>query len=236
MNKALFLTRVTLRRDAPIAALRSVFLPEEEERRVMIGHRLIWTLFGDSPDRKRDFLWREAGEGRFFTLSERPPEDLHDVFDVDPAKEFSPVLHAGQRLRFSLRANATVARRTEGALRGKPADVVMDALYRVPKGQERAEARAAAVQVAGLDWLARQGERNGFSFDRAVEGGGGARVMGYNALRLDHRRGDMKIGVLDFEGELRVTDPGVFLSAIVGGFGRAKAFGCGLMLIRRASC
>jgi CRISPR system Cascade subunit CasE len=40
--------------------------------------------------------------------------------------------------------------------------------------------------------------------------------------------------VLDFEGVLEVTDPVRFLAALANGFGRARAFGCGLMLIRRA--
>ena len=61
----------------------------------------------------------------------------------------------------------------------------------------------------------------------------GARVDSYQALRVDPRRG-MTIGVLDYEGELEVREPSAFLLAIRDGFGRAKAFGCGLMMIRRA--
>ena len=33
---------------------------------------------------------------------------------------------------------------------------------------------------------------------------------------------------------IEVTDPPAFLARLAAGFGRAKAFGCGLMLIRRA--
>lgn len=233
MSKELFLTRVTLRRDVPIAALRAVFLPDEQEKKTMVGHQLMWTLFADSPERKRDFLWREAGDGRFYTLSERPPQDTHGVFHIDPPKPFAPALNAGERLRFSLRANATVSHRAEAGKRGKPADVVMDALYTVPKGKERAESRSRAIQEAGLAWLARQAEKNGFSV--GDDGGVSAvSVIGYSAMRLDHRRSDMKIGVLEYEGELTVTEPQSFISAIGQGLGRAKAFGCGLMLIRRA--
>jgi CRISPR system Cascade subunit CasE len=235
MTRGLFLTRVTLRRDAPIAALRAVFLPDDEEQRTMVGHRLIWTLFGDSPERKRDFLWREAGDGKFYTLSERAPHDHHNVFHIDPPKPFAPAFQEGDQLRFSLRANATVARRTDGAKRGKPSDVVMDALHGIPKGRERAIHRTEAVQTAGLQWLARQSEKCGFTI--APDGNGdataGARVTSYRAMQLDHRHAAMKIGVLDYDGELTVTDPAVFVSSIADGFGRAKAFGCGLMLVRR---
>ena len=44
----------------------------------------------------------------------------------------------------------------------------------------------------------------------------------------------IRFSVLDFTGVLEVRDPAAFLAAIARGFGRAKAFGCGLMLIRRA--
>ena len=40
-------------------------------------------------------------------------------------------------------------------------------------------------------------------------------------------------GVLDISGVLIVEDPVRFLAAQAAGFGRARAFGCGLMLIRR---
>jgi CRISPR system Cascade subunit CasE len=41
-------------------------------------------------------------------------------------------------------------------------------------------------------------------------------------------------GVLDFAGLIEVADPSVFVARLGQGFGKAKAFGCGLMLIRRA--
>jgi CRISPR system Cascade subunit CasE len=60
-------------------------------------------------------------------------------------------------------------------------------------------------------------------------------VDGYDQLELPRRRPDaIKIGVLEFEGLLRVTSVEAFLAALARGFGHAKAFGCGLMLIRRA--
>lgn len=44
----------------------------------------------------------------------------------------------------------------------------------------------------------------------------------------------MTWSTLDFDGTLTVADPAPLLAAIVRGFGAAKAYGCGLMLIRRA--
>lgn len=234
----LYFTRAELRRHAPAAALRELLLPHEDGRRAGAGHRLMWTLFGDAPDRERDFLWREADGGVFYLLSRRPPEDRHSLFDLQ-CKPFAPQLGAGDVLAFRLRANATVSRSAGPGQRGKPSDVVMDAIRHVPSG-ERAATRLRAVQEAGRHWLAAQGTRNGFALGRGqadvVENVGhcGVSVTGYRTIRVDHSGPTAKLGVLEFDGVLTVTDPDAFTMALARGFGRAKAFGCGLMLIRRA--
>jgi len=38
---------------------------------------------------------------------------------------------------------------------------------------------------------------------------------------------------MDFAGVLKVEDSGLFAESLITGIGPAKAFGCGLMLIRR---
>lgn len=226
MIEDLLLSRARLRRDAPIRALAQVLVPAGTAARAASTHRLVWTLFADDPERRRDFLWRESEPGCFYLLSRRPPEDRHGLFDLDPPKVFAPSLTVGDRLGFMLRANATVAKPVERGTRGRRADVVMAALHGLPPG-ERAPARAAAIQEAGAAWLGRQGERCGFA-NLMVK------VNRYETLSLERPGAPMQIGVLDLEGTLRVTDPIAFLGALGAGFGRAKAFGCGLMLIRRA--
>ena len=44
----------------------------------------------------------------------------------------------------------------------------------------------------------------------------------------------MWFSTLDFDGLLEVREPAAILPSIARGFGAAKAYGCGLMLIRRA--
>jgi CRISPR system Cascade subunit CasE len=235
MSDERFLSRVTLRRDAPIAALRSVLLPDGDEQRMMTAHQLVWTLFTDSRERTRDFLWRDAGEGRFYTLSARPPRDEHGIFTIDDPKAFAPALSEGDRLHFVLRANATVSRRVDSGKRGKrgkPEDVVMHALHGISKGAERASARAFAVRTAGRAWLERQGERCGFALDPAGESE--SVVDDHRVLSIDHAGQKMTLGVIEYAGNLTVRDPSAFGVALRDGLGRAKAFGCGLMLVRRA--
>ena len=228
----LYLSRARLRRDASVAALAPLLLgntgrggPTRQP-----GHHLVWSLFADDPNRRRDFLWREMETGVFLILSARQPEDRHGLFEIAEPKPFTPVLEAGDRLAFSLRANPVIRRRGPSRSRSVKHDVVMDALRPGPKG-DRAAHRLVAVREHGLAWLERQGVRAGFTV-RA----NGVRVDGYDQHRIA-RKGSapsMLYSTLDFEGVLTVSDPDPLLPAIARGFGAAKAYGCGLMLIRRA--
>ena len=89
---------------------------------------------------------------------------------------------------------------------------------------------------AGRTWLADQGARNGFRLPLNAAGEPVLRVDGYDQVRVARGRGQKAImfSVLDLEGMLEVVAPNSFLEALARGFGKAKAFGCGLMLIRRA--
>lgn len=233
----LYLSRVRLRPDASIAALAPQLLPDDDGERAYAAHRLIWSLFAGDRQATRDFLFRETiAPGRlgeratFMALSPGAPREDHPLLAVE-TKEFAPALSPGDRLGFSLRANATVTRRDPSG-RPKRHDVVMDALARAGvKPGERAPARPAAIDEAGHAWLRRQGEKAGF---RLVEDGEqGPVVDGYDRWRFRKLGRDGAISVLDFEGALEVVDPPAFLARLTAGFGRAKAFGCGLMLIRR---
>jgi CRISPR system Cascade subunit CasE len=222
----LWLSRARLREDACVAALARLLVPEAASARPAAAHRLVWSLFADGPDRRRDFLWREEAPGRFMTLSRRPPVNVGDLFELE-SQSFAPVLAPGDRLGFTLRANPVVARATVPGQRGKRHDVVMNALY--PLAQEqRAGARLDAVLAAGCAWFARQGATHGFRPEGEIA------VDGYDRVVISRETGESaKFGMLDISGVLTVEDPVRFLAAQASGFGRARAFGCGLMLIRR---
>jgi CRISPR system Cascade subunit CasE len=194
------------------------------------SRRLVWTLFADSDDRKRDFLWREDKSGRFYVLSRRAPEDRHSLFTVE-TKAFEPVLAPGDRLAFSLRANATVARpRGDTKRAGKRDDVVMAALKDVPK-DARADRRKEIIQREGQAWLKRQGEAAGFDFKE-----GEVAVDSYEPVAIRNGpSGALRLSILEFDGMLTVGVPHRLLAKIASGFGRGKAFGLGLMLIKRSA-
>jgi CRISPR system Cascade subunit CasE len=236
MTANLYLSRARLRlsRGEALSAIAPLLVPDTKSERAGHAHRILWLLFQEDPDVKRDFLWRDEGRGRFMILSRRPPSDPLGLFDLE-TKPFEPVLASGDKLAFALRANPAMATKKAAGpaakgtrVRGKRVDVVMHALHGVPKG-ERALARDRIAVEAGAKWLAAQGTGAGFRLVREPI------VDSYRQIAIDRRKGrPAGIAVLDLAGEIYITDPAAFLAKLPSGFGSAKAFGNGLMLIRRA--
>jgi len=247
LSADLYFSRAQLRPD--LGRLGPILFPDTPSARMGVSHRLVWSLFPETLT-ERPFLYREmaashatgrAARGEFLILSTIRPEDRLGLFELE-TKPFEPALNRGDRLHFSLRANPTVQRsdqveQPDGRRRKtRRFDVVMHALHKIPPGDERAEARPRLIREAGLGWLIRQGETAGFCLPdpdtTAIDGYEQFAIdpesgrKGGNGSRPGHSR-------IDFSGELEVTDPDRFLSRLATGFGRARAFGHGLMLIRR---
>ncbi len=222
----LYLSRLSFHHDASLAALAPLLVPADSGAQTSVAHRLIWAAFADGPERKRDFLWRQDEKRRWLVLSSRLPDDPHQLFEVE-SKPFAPVLEKGHRLTFALRANAVVTRKNE---KGRPqrSDIVMDRLRAFPKG-ERARERDRLAVEAGRDWLVQQGMKSGFQLDHVD-------VVAYHTEKIPRSgKQPIELGLLDLEGNISIERPELFLPAVASGFGKAKSFGCGLMLIRRRS-
>ncbi|MEA3278665.1 MAG: type I-E CRISPR-associated protein Cas6/Cse3/CasE [Pseudomonadota bacterium] len=220
-------------------------------------HRLLWKFFDLPRDRKRaqtEFLFRaEVREGLplFYVVSRIAPKDATGKWRIEP-REYRPNLRVDDRLAFKLRANpvnlakrdrdsaevASWARnREKRGLEAKDVtrkrvryDVVMDAKQRMNWNDLAPADRPPLNQIAydaGSCWLRQREERTGCDF-----GANRLRVDGHRVHRMNRRRG-IVISTLDFEGELQVTHPEAFVSALLTGIGPAKAFGCGLLLVRR---
>ena len=215
-------------------------LTGSEAKRLLAGgeykhHQALWALFSDSPERRRDFIYRrmESEPGlAFLVVSERPPSDPLGNWRVE-TKEYAPALSIGDRLRFSLRANPV---RTGRNAEGKQArfDVVMDrkkSLREQGLAADEMPSQAAIAQEAGTEWLKVRQEKLGFEV--SLEG---LRADGYRILEMPRGRGKgkVRIATLDFEGVCSVRDPDRMWKALINGIGPAKAFGCGLLLIKRA--
>lgn len=239
----LVLSRVRLRPEPAVASLAPLLL---DSSRGDADHRLVWSLFGRTGEEKRDFLFRRTARDEFLILSRSEPVDGNGLFRID-SKPFRPQLAAGEELAFSLLANPVVTRTGPDGRRGKRHDVAMARLHAVPKG-ERAAVRAGIERAAGLAWLVAQGARHGFTLaarpcerDEAPDEGAGDGLR--FAVSVERRpqivvgRGHAKkpatVTPFHFEGRLRVNDPAALTAALAQGLGKAKAYGLGLLLIRR---
>ncbi len=229
----MYLSRMTLSRTPSMQALSSLLDPAHQGAALDAHHRLVWSAFNERGVGKRDFLWRRDSDGCFYALSEQAPAPS-DFFEDIETREFAPVLSCGDRLSFTLRANATRSVETpgdiapNGKLRRRKHDVIMHALR---GSNDRAAERDVLVQQEGAAWLSRQGHRLGFENLNC-------HVEAYTQITVPAGRGKRKgqphFGVLDISGIIEVTEPALFLAAIKTGFGGAKSFGCGMMMIRRA--
>jgi len=58
------------------------------------------------------------------------------------------------------------------------------------------------------------------------------RVVASRSISFDRKGAKVSVLVARLEGELEVTDPTAFAASVTAGFGRAKAYGCGLLLAK----
>lgn len=196
-------------------------------------HQELWRLFELDPDADRDFLYRREqlpGALRYFVVSQREPVAPNNSWRIE-TKPYQPKLTAGQKLAFQIRINPVVTKRdTEGKSRRH--DVVMDRKieigYQELSGTERPP-MLDIIQQAGEGWLQKRSQKHGFTVEPEE-----IRVEAYQQHAASKRGGKVPIrySTLDITGVLTVTDTQLFNSALVNGLGPAKAFGCGLLLVR----
>jgi CRISPR system Cascade subunit CasE len=223
----MYFSRVELQRDISTASLIGRLMSGN----TYAAHQLLWKLFQDDSDAERDFVFRQEMKGgwpSFYVVSKRKPQKVALFSDV-AHKEYRPVLRVGDQLSFALRANPVVARKAEGRKNSPKHDVWMDA-----KSEGKAQGLAGAelhlfVEERVKDWLVQKGEKNGF-ITQAIE------LEGYQQHRIYKKKIEdpLKYSSVDFQGMLTVDDPESMQKVLFEGIGKAKGFGCGLMLVRRA--
>lgn len=198
-------------------------------------HQWLWRWFPADAGTPRDFIYRRRetdGIPRYYVVSKRHPAQPQPGWSVQ-SRPYDPAVAQGERLAFDLRANAVISRPADG--KGRRHDVVMDEKRRLlrERGLEKwsdwgVGERPALYQIvhaAGYRWLSQRAEGCGFEVDA-----GDLRADSYTQQRI---KGAVQFTSIDFSGELVVTDPERFKTALLNGIGHAKAFGCGLLLVRR---
>jgi CRISPR system Cascade subunit CasE len=198
-------------------------------------HQAIWKLFQDPSVAQRDFLYRyetEEGKPVFYVVSQREPVPHRYTWEIR-TKPYAPKVREGERLAFSLRANPVKAGKNETDGKYARHDVVMAAKKRLkdaktPRGLWPIEAQL--IQEEGVNWLESRSEGYGFQISPDE-----VRVEGYQQHRYSRNKSKpIRFSTVDYEGFLTVTDPELFvIKGLFRGVGHCKAFGCGMLMVRR---
>ncbi|MCV6612122.1 MAG: type I-E CRISPR-associated protein Cas6/Cse3/CasE [Amphritea sp.] len=118
------------------------------------------------------------------------------------------------------------------ALRTLPAGALQPVIQQCLPDSDAVTLSAAldwAVRQAQIEWLAgSRAERCGYTIDQPDA----LKISGYRWHSLPQKGRKAGFSALDYEGILTVTDPELFLKTLNQGIGKARAFGCGLMLVR----
>jgi len=207
--------------------LARVEIPWRFSRNPYDIHRALWSLFPcttsetrESPgDSRRGFLFRvESNEpGRsacVLSQAQRRAGPSTKEALVVGQREFNPQPRQGQRLAFLLTGNPikTIADR-ERKRPGKDGYLKRCRVPLIDEDEQR-------------DWLKRKLEPAA-----TVEA-----VTAHKHPPLFFRKGSRvgRVQLVTFEGMLAVAEPDALSSLLETGVGPAKAFGCGLLLVRRA--
>lgn len=198
---------------------------------VYAAHQLLWQLFPN--EKEREFLYREEqddfGQPQFFVLSKKKPAST-PLFAIQ-SKAFTPQLMVSSRLAFKLRINPTICITSKEG-KSQRHDVLMHAKRQNKQDVINGEQLKSIMDQAAIYWLADEKRlaQWGVELDSLPN------IIAYNQYQSKKRSGQkVQFSSVDFEGLLTVKDPELFLQQYQKGFGRAKAMGCGLMLIRRVS-
>lgn len=201
-----------------------VEIPWEAVRNPYEIHRRLWRLFPDvewetrngSEEARQGFLFRveEQGTGRparLLVQSHTAPIRAEGL-SLLGSREFLPTPGVGQRLAFVLTAN--------------PVKAITDTQREAKPGKQSEKCRVPLIKEdEQRQWLARKLT--------------GAAVL-ENTVILPHaplyfRKGKHggKLVTCTFEGVLQVDAPKQLAGLLENGVGPAKAFGCGLLLVRQ---
>jgi len=204
-------------------------------------HQWLWRFFPNDPNADRDFLFHRRDINdvpRYYLVSARLPFSPAASWLVQ-TRPYAPRIEPGTRLSFDLRANPVVCAKRGG----KPCrdDVVMAEKKRLlgERGlkcwsewttDDRPALYDLVTRVCGA-WLKKRSESCGFTLNQEA-----LRVDAYQShmekrqLPIERR---LRFSTAEFSGVLTVEDMDCFHDTLIRGIGPAKAFGCGLLLVRR---
>lgn len=181
-------------------------------------HRALWKGFPENADAKRDFLFcveqSDYESAEILMQSDRRPEIPYDSIHILACKSYQPVFVEGHRLGFRLIANPIKMINDENGRQNSKGETKKCRVPLIREEDQRAWIERKVVAAASIETLS---------------------VDPVSPVKFRKTRDDRagKIQPVRFQGILKVEDAGAMTVLLQNGIGPAKAFGCGLMLVRR---
>jgi CRISPR system Cascade subunit CasE len=206
------------------------------------AHQLLWKLFPNQENRsflfhqelyknslKDNFLSSQRNLPIFYMVSAAPPQKFSNLFIIE-TKSYAPILLKKQTYSFALRANPVVTIKREGLKNSAHHDILTNAKknFQAKNGIETGNAWPE-MEKAALNWLLSRALNWGFSViphQILIDS------YQHHYLTKKREKKPIQFSTVDYSGILTVEDPAQFQQTLYTGVGRAKAFGCGLILIR----
>lgn len=194
------------------AAVLHGFPDPDEQRRD--GERLLWRVDRDS--RHSAVLYLASPDEPDLThLVEQagwPARGVADGWETRPYDKLLSALETGQRWAFRLTANPV--------------------RYTRPASGEPKRRLPHVTPEQQLQWLLDRCEQRGFSIPAKDDGEPNILVHDRSWLRFT-KEAERKVTIrtATFDGVLEVEDPTELRRAMVGGIGKAKAYGCGMLTL-----
>lgn len=190
---------------------------------IYFEHQMMWNFFENyKKENKRPFLYRRDfinNRPVYIVVSDSKPVSPSKSWILE-TKLYNPNLEEGQQLAFTLRVNPTTDVNTKDGDKIKKSrrDVVSDAIQQKKYDGSNNE----IIQLAVTDWLSnRQG---GFELEKTC-------VDERQYVILDNK--NIKFTSYNISGVLTVIEPEKFKQILFNGIGKSRAFGHGLVLVKR---
>jgi CRISPR system Cascade subunit CasE len=186
-------------------------------------HAAVLAAFPESRSDEGRVLWRVdpgAHDAVLYVVSPDKPDLTHLVESIGrPAygwqtRDYGPFLErlaVGDRWAFRLCANP---------------------VHNVPAPDGGRGKRVGHVTAAQqTDWFLRRAEACGFAVGKGAGEEPDVVLRSRRTLRFARRGRTVTLSTAVFDGTLRVVDPGLLRSALAGGIGPGKGYGCGLLTL-----
>ena len=223
----MFLNKLTIQKDFLITN-------KKDHYDLYALHQKIWDLTSIHPEQSRDFLYRiefnPSNVIRFIYLLSTNKINSNEEFFLKASTEYNPSIELGDVYQFKLRANPIVRRKENNV--SKEFSILLDAKHKLKKmGIDYKErfSLGELIYDVGFNWLTKKGKNHGFSIKHRE-----IKIVNDAEYKMEGipNKQPFSIRTLDFEGILTVTDVVQFTQTLNNGIGPAKAFGCGLLLVK----